>query len=379
MSTEVKNKIKNHKIRLYKMADFDDAGFVPQVEVNGKKVDAAINNKMSYGNVLDMLTEKARKYKNAAQGISADQLAELQALTVIAVEFAEAEMDDHSGALFNAVSLPNATQTVVLQEILPYIGDEGTVSGTNDHVPLLDATIPTKDMVKLFVRGFGWKDSLLNDALNPFYSPERVTRSAATLSVDAKNRDFFKPVIEATYDANHSQSPDTVGTTYHLKIRNTLEMALQKAYALKHPVTGKRVSAMAHKNYLLCNPVDALIMRPIVAGQIGIQTTPQFMGALDLDVIAYDGGNFDGLTYGKKTLEFPGIPQGTAYIYVKNIYGAQKVIKRNTSLAVGAGDVLELSTERKAWHRIDGVFLDWVLPTAGAGKGAIIKITLPTR
>jgi len=49
-------------------------------------------------------------------------------------------------------------------------------------------------------------------------------------------------------------------------------------------------------------------------------------------------------------------------------------------MEVGEGDVLGLSPQHKAWHRIRGVFNDWVLPVTenSTAYGAVIEVTLPT-
>jgi hypothetical protein len=48
-------------------------------------------------------------------------------------------------------------------------------------------------------------------------------------------------------------------------------------------------------------------------------------------------------------------------------------------MEMGDGDVLTLSKEERAWHRIDGVFLTWMLPGGTAQKptGAVISGTFP--
>ena len=74
------------------------------------------------------------------------------------------------------------------------------------------------------------------------------------------------------------------------------------------------------------------------------------------------------------------MPQGKVYVYVKvDTFGAYRIIKHNETMEVGAGDVLALTSEHRAWHRIRGVFTDWVKPVTEGGKayGAVVEITLP--
>jgi hypothetical protein len=140
---------------------------------------------------------------------------------------------------------------------------------------------------------------------------------------------------------------------------------------------------MAHKIYLLLNPIDVPDIMPILNGALrGLAGINQIVDPLGIDgVIPYGGGLNNGMKWGNEILKYPGVEAGTFYIFIKNdVYGGYRIIKRSPTMEMGAGDPLELTTEKRAWHWIDGTFLDWILPVTTGGKnwGAVIKGTFPS-
>jgi len=134
--------------------------------------------------------------------------------------------------------------------------------------------------------------------------------------------------------------------------------------------------------YLLVNPLDLIDVTPIANGALqGIGGLQQIASALPIaGIIPYGCGLNHGFKYGSETLSYPGVPQGKAYAFVKvDTFGAYRLVKRNETMETGHGDVLSLSSEHRAWHRIRGMFTDWVKPVTEGGKayGAVVEITLP--
>lgn len=89
----------------------------------------------------------------------------------------------------------------------------------------------------------------------------------------------------------------------------------------------------------------------------------------------------NGMTWGSETLSFPGVAKGTAYIFLPNPLGGIVLDKRPLTLETGTGSVLQLSTEERAWYRINGLFHKWFMGGAmsggKAGTGNIVKVILP--
>lgn len=97
-------------------------------------------------------------------------------------------------------------------------------------------------------------------------------------------------------------------------------------------------------------------------------------------IIPYGCGLNHGQLYGKETLKYPGVEQGAVFVFVKvDVYGGYRIVKRNETMEVGEGDILGLTAEKRAWHRIRGIANDWVLPKTESSKnyGAVVKTALP--
>jgi hypothetical protein len=173
---------------------------------------------------------------------------------------------------------------------------------------------------------------------------------------------------------------------YDILIYNTIKKAIKKALGLYvYPLKGsnKQYGTLTHKVYLICNPMDLFDIQPVIDGELArLAGTNQLAGRLPIDaVIPYAGGLNDGLVWGKETLKFPGVEQGTFYVVVTNdTYSGYSIIKRAPSMEMGDGDVLALTTEKRAWSRIRAIYADWVLPKTESGKayGGVVKGNLPT-
>jgi hypothetical protein len=367
--------IKNHKVRIYRGVGFGADSIVP---ILGKS-QITRTEKTTHDQVKNYYQTIIRKYYNDASTPSTAELLALQALYELSVEMRAELMPDISAQLFNEQSVPEATPTVKLREVLPYVGEFGEVQGANDSVPLMDISIPVQEEIEMKIEGFGWKDSLKNHDFNPFFSVDQVLQGAAIIIADKRNAEFAGPMMNATYSAAHSQAADTTGPTRDAKIYNTLKAAYKKAAQLIHPVLKTQIGNMKYTAYLICNPVDNIDIAPIVNGVIDRSTIPQNLSPLDMTVLAYGGGTYNGFPYAGRTIKQEGIPMGVCYLYLKTEWGAMRVIKRDVSLSVGKGSVLQLSTEERAWHKITGTFFDWVLPKTVDNKpsGAFVKITLP--
>jgi hypothetical protein len=324
------------------------------------------------------------KLMNAATGYDQLTLKALLAQTYVTdLDRLKDDLADYSPILLTERVDAEASEQVSLRNYLPYIGREGTVMGASDTVPLMDHNLPVDVIVTMEIKGFGDKTTFRELVLNPYYKTENVMQSAARILADGQNKESIGAIVGATYDAAHSQAADTTGATKDLQLYITVKAAIRKALALWNILTKKQNGLMAHKVYLLINPIDLTDIQPIIEGGLErLAGINQMVGRLPIDaIIPYGGGLNDGLVWGGETLSYPGVAAGTFYIMIKNdVYGGYKIIKRSSTMEMGDGDVLALTTEKRAWHRIDGTFLDWILPSAAGGKqyGAVIKGTFPS-
>jgi len=82
-------------------------------------------------------------------------------------------------------------------------------------------------------------------------------------------------------------------------------------------------------------------------------------------------------------LSFPGVTAGKAYLFVPREY-FWVLNKRPLTMETSRGSALQLSTEERAWYRVQSefskIFFGSSYPgtSLGAGYGAIVEVTLPT-
>jgi hypothetical protein len=329
------------------------------------------------------LQDKARTiFENAATGYDAATIQALTGLYTIDILRQADDLGDATPIIFNERFDPDAPEMVNLMSYMPYIGKEEELKGASDTVPLIQHVLPEKYPVTLVIRGFGDKTTLRELVFNSFHKTENIIESAARILADEKNADSLKPILGATYGVAFSQEADSTGATYDLKLYNTLKNAVIKALGLYNYPAKRLNGELQHKIYLLVNPIDLINIQPIVNGALNVAGgLQQLAQAIPIDgIIPYSGGLNNGMPYGNETLVYPGVAQGMAYVFVKlETYGGYRIVKRNETMEIGEGDILGLTSEKRAWHRIRGMFNDWVLPKTGGSKnyGAVIKVELP--
>jgi hypothetical protein len=322
------------------------------------------------------------KQGNASKGYDRKTIMDLATVYTIDLSRQADEYVDYTPVLYTERVDENFTEMTNLRDSLPYIGKEEEITGSGDTVPLMKPALPKDYPVYQKVRGFGDKTTLRQLVFNPFHKTELIIESAARILADEKNNDSLGPILSADYTAAFKQAANTTGATFDLRLYNTIKAAIWKAVNLNCLPIGKQNGLLRYETYLLVNPMDMINIQPVVNGALaavaGIQ---QLAPALPIDgIIPYGGGLNHGLLYGNETLNYPGVPQGKAYVYIKvDVFGGYRLVKRNETMEVGEGDVLAISPEKRAWHRIRGLFHDWVLPTTVGGKnyGAVIEVELP--
>ena len=322
------------------------------------------------------------KQENASVGFDLKTIQALAGIYTIDLTRQADDLTDYTPVLYHQIVDENVPEAANLRDMAPYTGKEETVTGTGDTVPLMQPVLPEDYIVKQQIRGFGDKTTYRQLIFNPFHKTEHIINSAARILSDSKNDDVFGTIMKATFQDVHKQAADTQGATYDLRLYNTLKAGIRKALRLKNNPMNKQNGLFRYEIYLLVNPMDLLDIQPIASGALatvgGIQ---QLAPALPLDgIIPYGGGLNNGIKWGNETLSYPGIPLGKAYVFVKiESFGGYRVIKRNETMDVGEGDIMALTTEKRVWHRIRGMFHDFVLPQkiGGEGYGAIVEITLP--
>jgi hypothetical protein len=333
-------------------------------------------------NQIYTLKQKLEAQKNAAQGPDSPLIAELMGKFFIDLLRISDETPDYTGILTQVIDRPDMPKDVNLRDFLPYTGKERVIAGSNDSVPLIEEHTARLTPITLELRAFGHKNSLWDVLFNPFWDTERLMQTAATIRVDSRNDDVIGDIVRASYDAGHSQAADTTGSTYDLKVYNTVLACINKVRDLLHPLFKTRtIGSMNPQVYLLCNPSDQWSLQRVVSGGlVGASGIAQIVSALPLTgIIPYGGGIQDGLPWGKETLSYPGVTKGDFYLVAVTRFGGYTFIKRDLTLETGIGEVLQLSREERAWYRVGKTFIDWLIGKTESSKayGAIIKGKLP--
>jgi len=233
------------------------------------------------------------------------------------------------------------------------------------------------------IKAIGWKDSMKNMLYNKFFTMDKVVQAAVNADVDARNAATVGLIVGSTYVASQQQAAvSTAGLTYDEKLYETVLAAWKKLVALKDPQTARKIAVP--RVAILCNSADSWSISNVINGQLnGNSAKSSNRPALPIStMIEYDQGINDGFTIGKEIGDFPGVTAGKAYIFVPGVMIVAN--KRPLTMETGRGSTLELSTEERAWYRVQGEhskdFLGSSYPGTGigAGYGHIVEITLPS-
>ena len=339
--------------------------------------------KMKLWNEMAVLVKKL----NAAQVPAQADIEALVGKMYIDMTRRAQEAGDLTSFFATEINDPEAPEVITTKYIYKYIGVMEEVTGSNDSVNLIEQKLGETDTFPTVITALGWKDSLANMLWNKLHSMEKVNEAAIDADTDKRNSRTVGMIVGATFVASQKQAADaTSGATFDNKTYNTIRKAIKKLKLLKDPRTGRPISTNAMS--ILCNSANTWDLQRVLAGQLtsnpGGTLTTQNAQALPIqNLIEYDQGITNGFTYGKKTVSYPGVTAGKCYLFVPRDY-LWVVNKRGLTLESGAGSVLQLSTEEKAWYRADGIFTKDFLGSSypdtalGAGYGAIIEITLPT-
>lgn len=344
-------------------------------------------NSAGYHELWRDIYASQQKIVNSATPPTSAELAAYFAKMFIDVQRQMDDLLDITPMIANVIKDENAQENPNVRDYLPFIGKEKIISGTNDKVPLIDAKTASVETMTLYVRAFGWKASVKYYAFAAMNVLQKVTEAAARIATDYKNAQIMDAINAVTFGTKHTVAADnTNGATFDLKLYNTIRKARKKLGTLVHPLYANRlVSTLAGFNApgLLVHPNNLWDLQRVLsgftAGGFVQDVAPLPIG----DVIPYACGVQHGEVWGEETLSLPGVTENKAYMFIPD--QALIVDKRDVTLEVGSGSVLELSAEERSWHRISGTHTNYLIGgadtsngAAGTGKGCILEINLPT-
>ena len=330
------------------------------------------------------LQRKAQTAINAAQAPSGTTIAALVERIFVDMTRRYQESPDFTSRIVTEQTNPNFPDPVNLREILQYRGQMEAIAGANDSVPLIEQALAVVDTLSLEMRAIGWKTTLRNIIFNPFHNIQKVLDAVTMAYTDYRNAAVIGAIVGATFNASQQSPAGRSGGSYEENLYITFRNAIQLLRTLQDNNTNRPISVPSIT--LLCNSADTWYIERAINGQLAVGGGDAFRGNNNTplpisEVIEYDRGGNDGFTWGVKTMSFPGVIQGTCYIFVPRAYG-WAAIKRGLTMEVGTGSVLQLSQEERAWYCVQGVYLKDFLGSsysgaATTGYGAIVEITLP--
>jgi hypothetical protein len=325
---------------------------------------------------------------NAAQSPTSAEITALLGKMFIDYTRRAQEAPDLTSRICTEITDLSFDKTINLREIYKYRGYFDTISGANDSVPLIEQATGTTDTVDLAIYALGWKDSLANMLFNRLHTMDKVNQAVVDADTDLRNSKVIGAIVGATFVASQKQAADTTsGATYDVKMYSTFRKAIKKLRRLLDYRTTRKIATPSIA--ILCNSYDSWSIQRVIGGQLQTGGTTgvinsQNVQALPIsEIIEYDQGINNGFAWGEKTLSFSGVTAGTCYVFVPREY-AWVMNKRPLTMETSRGTALQLSTEERAWYRVQAEFLKVLLGSSytgtelGAGYGAIVEVTLPT-
>lgn len=340
-------------------------------------------------NIDELEILRHRIVKNAESAPAAADLEAFFGRFFIDITRRSLESPDLTPYIANETTNLDFPELIYLRDLLKYRGKMGTVKGENDAVSLIEANTGETRTISLAIKAIGWKDSLRNMLFNRFFDMSKVVQAAVDADTDERNAAIIG-VLSALTTANSFDSSQkmgavsTSGLSLDEKMYETILGGIKKLRLLKDPQTHRPIAVPSIK--WLGNSANTWSIENVLRGQLngnGSGVRASNRPALPIsEILEYDRGINDGFTVGMKTLSYPGVTAGKGYLFVPGI--AQVANKRPLTMETGVGSVLELSTEERAWYRVQGTDLVDLLgstspgTTLGTGYGFIVEVTLPS-
>lgn len=325
-----------------------------------------------------------KKYLNTQQDPSVTEIAKFFLAAHIDITRMVEEQADYTSLLATEFTNEAYQKVITADNFFPFVGKFEEIRGTGDSAPLIEHATGEQYTATLSIKALGHDHSLSDMLFNDFYEFQKVLDAVAYARVDKRNDAIIGKIVNTSFTAKQSVAADTTsGATSDLLLYNTLDKADDALRKLLDPRTDREINVS--NITLLVNSHDTKRINRVINGQLNAfgKTSARNVPALPIDnIIEYDHGITDGWTYGKETLSYKGVTQGTAYMLVPREY-LWVLNKRGLTRETSEGNALSFSQEKNGWYYVDTVFDDLFLgssksgTTLSDGYGAIVKITLP--
>lgn len=299
------------------------------------------------------------------------------------------EQMDFTGLMTNELNNPNFSKSVDLLEFIPFAGAFEEIKGTGDNVPMLEQKTGARGSVPIYIYGLGHARTLEDELYNlDIFSLEKVNTAVARAHTAMRN-DLCLGTLVALTNAGawnaFQQVPATTTGSLDRRYYETIRNAIRQLIGLLDCQTNQEIDA-SRMILIIGSNVIAWDLNRVLSGRI-LRGENEIINleALPIDdVWIYKG---DTLNVGPRPHSYPGVPAGTAYLIVPGSAGAPiwTLNKRQLTMEIGRGDVLQLARERRAWYFAQGEYQDEFLGSSGdltiptgQGYGYCVEIELPT-
>lgn len=293
------------------------------------------------------------------------------------------EQVDYTSLMSQVMFNPSFSKSVSLDEFRPYAGVFKEITGRGENVPMIQQKTGETGSVLMKLYGLGHQRTLEDELYNiDIYDLQNVNAAVARGHTATRNNLLWGPILDATFDATQLVAADITGEAYDLRLYRTINEAIRVLGALIDGQTGQEID-MAKLVLAIGTNAEARDLGRVLNGQLNRAGTAarENVEPLEIDEIwKYKG---DTITVGPDAVSFDGIPKGYAYLFVPGPAGAPlyTLEKRGLTQEVGAGDVLKLEREKRAFYFGQTNYMkEFLGATDGstAASGYIVKIALPS-
>lgn len=335
-----------------------------------------------HADVWNRISDMRKKIRNAS--MLPDDWATMTDLIRIDISRRRAQEPDYTDMVGLEIQRPEAGPSVTLDEFLEWAAVFEPIAGNNDPLPLMEHKSGATGTLTFDLFGVADKTSLKEILFSSLYDLERRNRAVVRAHTGLRNsRNVLGRMVAKTtatgWAANQQQAADaTSGATKEELLYNTLVQALKKLFLLKDPQTSQTINT---PQVMLAIPkgTEWSFMRAI-GGQLnqgGKGKVGNFEALSQIDAIIPFRG--DTIYWNKKTVSYPGVASGKAYLFVPRVAN-YTVVKRGLTTVVGSGVVTNLEQNATAWYFCDRFYDDEFFgesASLASGTGHCIEISLP--
>lgn len=350
-------------------------------------------NSKAYFELWNRIESKLKKYQNQRLNIAQfpDDYYDLIEMISIDLTRRRIEEVDFTDRISMETVRADFSQSINIKEFLPYTGAFLPRTGAGESAPLIQHKTGEKGSVDLTLYDIGDERSIEDELYNTdIHSLQKVNNAVTRAYTALRNQLCLGPMI--AYSTNNSWvlaqrvAADT-NPSYELALYRTLRVAVRKLMALLDPQTLQEIS-YSRIALIVRNNVITFDLNRILRGQLALSRNSSGVGnevlnvePLPIDEIwKYRG---DTLYIGPKKVEYPGVPEGKAYLVVTaaSDNGNHTLTKRGLTMEMGTGDVMTLAREKRVWYAVHGAYnKEFYGETGGcaSGTGYCVEIELPT-